>query len=553
MRFRLGLLLLFFMVWNASAFQIVEFCPDPYLPNDPDEYIVLEGHGNTDGLIITDGEGGFRFPPGTTLGGRTTIARNGGAFYQTHGYYPDFEWEGSHVSVPDVSRNGRLQLSNSHDEIQLIRHATILQEIAWPEDIHPREGQVHFLEGNEWDSRILLLGQSRFCEAEFYDISGTAFVSPDSSYPVFEEAVHRAEESILLNVYEFTSMKMADLLVSAGKRGVNITVLLEGGPVGGIPPQERSVIRRLSENGIRVLQMSTTEEYHAPYRFNHAKYMVIDGRRVLITSENFKENGFPAPGVSGNRGWGICLEDEALASYFEDIFEFDCGGGWIEEADGTGGIEDDPSCRPYEVEFQPVAITSAHVIPVISPDTSHLVLKMLEEARKSIAIEEAYITNESCDQVNPFLEAAINASRRGVCVRVLLDSYWYNIEDECDNDEMVSFINSIAAAEGIPLEARCADLELNNLEKIHNKGVIVDGNRVLVSSINWNFNSPNFNREAGVIITEPITASYFLSAFEDDWNAAYQKRAVSPDYLKPAIAGVVIIALLILLYLRRRR
>jgi len=42
---------------------------------------------------------------------------------------------------------------------------------------------------------------------------------------------------------------------------------------------------------------------------------------------------------------------------------------------------------------------------------------------------------------------------------VLLDSYWFNIEDEKDNDEMVSLINRIGISEHIPLEARCADLE----------------------------------------------------------------------------------------------
>ena len=552
MRLPIAFLLLLFLAWNASALLIVEFCPDPYLPEDPDEYIVLEGYGGTDGLIITDGEGGFRFPPGTILRGKTTIARNGAAFYTSHGYYPDFEWEGSLVSVPDVVRSGKLQLANSHDEIQLLRGTLLLQEIEWPRDVFPREGQVHFLEDNQWDGRILLLGQSRFGEKEFEGVSGTAFVSPDCAYPVFEEAVNSAEESILLNVYEFTSMKMADSLISAAKRGVRVTVLLEGGPVGGIPPEELSVIGRLSESGIRVLQMTTTEDAHAPYRFDHAKYMVIDNSRVFITSENFKENGFPSPGISGNRGWGVYLEDESLASYFREVFEFDCFGAWIEEPEGAMGAGDIPSSEDYQVEFRPIGITNAHVVPVISPDTSHLVLEMLEGAQLSIAIEEAYITNESGDRLNPFLAAAINASRKGASVRVLLDSYWYNTEDECDNDEMVSLINSIAASEGIPLEARCADLEANNLEKIHNKGVIVDNRHVLVSSINWNFNSPNFNREAGVIITDPDTAQYFLSSFNDDWNAALPpKMADSPDYRKHAIAGVVI-AVLIFLYLRRR-
>jgi len=138
-------------------------------------------------------------------------------------------------------------------------------------------------------------------------------------------------------------------------------------------------------------------------------------------------------------------------------------------------------------------------------------------------------------------------------VRVLLDSYWYNIEGNNDNDEMVAIINRIAAAEHLPLEGRLADLETSRLGKIHNKGVIVDNRKVLVSSINWNSNSRNFNREAGVIIDHPGVAGYFTSVFEDDWNPAARTPGTGTDYGKIAVALLVIAALLGYGYYRRRR
>jgi len=155
--------------------------------------------------------------------------------------------------------------------------------------------------------------------------------------------------------------------------------------------------------------------------------------------------------------------------------------------------------------------------------------------------------------LNPYLSAAINASRRGVHVRVLLDSYYYNVEGKNDNDEMVALINRIAAAEHLPLEARLADLEANRISKIHNKGVIVDGRRVLVSSINWNSNSPNFNREAGVIIDHKGVAEYFTAVFEDDWSPGVRSLETGPDYTKAAVALFVIGALLAYGCYRRRR
>jgi phosphatidylserine/phosphatidylglycerophosphate/cardiolipin synthase-like enzyme len=117
---------------------------------------------------------------------------------------------------------------------------------------------------------------------------------------------------------------------------------------------------------------------------------------------------------------------------------------------------------------------------------------------------------------------------------------------------MAAIINRIAVDEGLPLEGRCADIESNNLEKIHNKGVIVDNRSVLVSSINWNSNSPNFNREAGVIIEHPDVARYFKEVFEDDWEPVSLKTSQKMDYFK--IGGLIaIVFCLIVIYVWRRQ
>jgi phosphatidylserine/phosphatidylglycerophosphate/cardiolipin synthase-like enzyme len=51
----------------------------------------------------------------------------------------------------------------------------------------------------------------------------------------------------------------------------------------------------------------------------------------------------------------------------------------------------------------------------------------------------------------------------------------------------------------------------------HNKGVIADGQRVLISSINWSNESVSENREAGVIIHHSGVANYFAQVFQWDW------------------------------------
>lgn len=537
----------------ASPVRITEFCPDPYLHDDADEYIVLSGEGPLDGIAVTDGKGGFRFPPGAAIYGNLTIARSGTAFAQSHGRFPDYELLDTSPDIPDVINGKPLRMANTGDALMLYQDGQLVQTITWPGTVRAREGQVHILEGDVWDPRPLMLGQSRFGPAEFKDVTVTAFVSPDCSDDVFAAVIGNASQEILLNVYEFSSPSMADALARAKARGVGVLVLIEGGPVGGIGEDEKAALWQVNRSGIPVYAMISSESAHAPYRYDHAKYVVVDRRAVLVVSENFKYSGFVPEGMTGNRGWGVVLSDPATASYFATVFTTDIQSpSVVPYYGGPGGNETLPAER-HATEFSPQTFEGAVVRPVLAPDTSTGISDLIRSATTSIDIEEAYITNETRLTLNPYLSEAINASRHGVRVRVLLDSYWYNVEGKNDNDEMVALINTIAATEHLPLEARCADLRTNQIEKIHNKGVIVDGKRVLVSSINWNSNSPHFNREAGVIIDHPGVAGYFLAVFEDDWDPAVRSPGTGTDVLKIAVAALVIIVLVAYWWYRRKR
>ena len=553
MRRLLLLILCLVCVMHAGAMvQIVEFCPDPYLYNDADEYLVLSGNGSLDNITISDNHGGFRFPPGTPINGSLTVARSAHAYDQSHGRLPDFEWLDYSPDVPNVINGDPLRMANTGDELILYENGTAIQKVSWPGDVKPREGQVHYLENGLWDRRVLMIGQSRLNTGVFRNVSVTTFVSPDCSNEVFMEEINRASGSIFVNMYEFSSPSLGASLVAAKTRGVDVRVLIEGGPVGGISPAEKSLIWTINRSGIPVVSMVSSKTEHAPYRYDHAKYVIIDNKSILLTSENFKNTGLPPKGMSGNRGWGVCLKDPALAGYFLEVFTSDTSSKSVVSYTGSAG---DAEPAPYEkrtAEFHPAQFEGATVIPVIAPDTSYQIVDLLDNARTTIEIEQAYIKNETPYRLNPYLSSAINASRRGVHVRVLLDSYWYNVEGPNDNDEMAALINRIGTSEQIPLEAKCIDLPLNQVEKIHNKGVIVDDKQVLVSSINWNSNSPNFNREAGVIIDHPGVARYFREVFDDDWNPMANMARPKTDYLKIAIVALVIVLLLVI-YFRRLR
>jgi len=549
--------LLFLAVALASPVNgilLTEFCPDPYLPDDRDEYFCLEGVGPLDGVMVSDGEGSVRFPAGSFLSGRCVVARDAEAYRRSHGQYPDYEWDGAAAGVPDMVRTGRFQLANTGDEVTLYWERSPVQRVEWPGMVSTRQGQVHYLQDGTWDARVLMLGQSQFEEVTFEGANGVAFVSPDCSQEVFLSLAGDARGEILVAAYEFTSPVLAQALIDAAGRGVNVSVLLEGGPVGGISDEEDWVVSRLEEGGVPVYTMSGTQDVHAPYRYMHAKYMVVDRSDVLVTSENFKGSGFPGRGTRGNRGFGVVVTHPGLAGYLVSVFSHDAGGRYTVRATADSGTEEVPSMDAYSPAFEPYAFSGATVVPVISPDTSSLLHSLIGEAEKSVDIEMAYITNESGAELNPVLADAIDAARRGARVRVLLDSYYYSVEGDSDNDEMVAVINGIAAAEGLALEARCADISRGSVEKIHNKGAIVDTRKVLVSSINWNSNSPANNREVALIVDHPGVGEYFTAVFESDWDRAGQDGVPGrgPDLVKLAAAALVVASLVIIFHYRKR-
>ncbi|BDZ50052.1 hypothetical protein GCM10025867_22930 [Frondihabitans sucicola] len=60
---------------------------------------------------------------------------------------------------------------------------------------------------------------------------------------------------------------------------------------------------------------------------------------------------------------------------------------------------------------------------------------------------------------------------------------------------------------------------------VHNKGLVVDGARVLVSSQNWSTAGVLSNRDAGVILDSVTAASYFDTLFEHDWAHLASQKA----------------------------
>lgn len=377
----------------SAEFLITEICPDGYAKGDGDEYFVLSGTGSLDGWTITDKEGSVRFPPGTTSSGNIIVAREGTAYHSIHGTYPDYEIYSTHPSVPDALFTGRFQMANTNDDITLLYHDSPAQSFSWPEDFTPGNGRIHLYTDGIWDERIYKIGQSRFSPETFTAESVTLFASPDSSFEVVDSVITSAHSSLCISMYEFTHPELAESVADAASRGVAVTLLIEGGPVGGMSSEEKGVLNYLTDAGAAVYTMESTDELPARYRYLHTKYLVADEDTTLILSENFKPTGIPLPGTRGNRGWGAAVQSSGVAEYFREVFAADLAGYDIYPyVPGTEPLPNTWTDEDITVRFPAHTVYNVEVTPVISPDTSALIPLLIQNTGEKIDLQQAYIS-----------------------------------------------------------------------------------------------------------------------------------------------------------------
>jgi cardiolipin synthase len=540
------------------ALIITEVYPDTATKNELDEYVTITNpcvHPvNIEGWSITDYEGTIIFPPFELSQNQTIyVTRNASAFVEQmtvarKAIYPDFEYgSDSDPKVSQMQSEGRaFALRNTGDEVILqdkngrevdvvIYGDSSYEGAGWSGEPleKPREGMILRRKGiqdtNQCEDWLTLpFGSSYHAPEKFFLYSdATAFVSPDCTFFILQREIENATSSLHINLYQFENPYLMDSIVDALNRGVNVCLLLEGSPVGGITDEEWYIAEKITERG------GTVRLSHDPF-LNHAKYAVVDDKTVIVMTENWKNTGVPSNNSFGNRGWGIVIQNENVANYFKAVFFEDFYRGTefepeFEDLEPSGFFMSRTIPQgSYVPVFEPwTAPCNFTVIPVLAPDTAlsnETILGAINSAQESIFVQQFSAGRFWGEEANPFITALIEAARRGCEVKVLLDSNDYNLDAWNDNDEAVAWMNEVASKENLNLEAKLVDLDSLGLIKLHTKGLIVDGKVVIITSLNWNANSIH-NREAGVIVESEEIASFYKDVFFHDWTASVKGEA----------------------------
>ncbi|QLH82778.1 phospholipase D-like domain-containing protein [Halosimplex pelagicum] len=490
--------------------------PNPVADGDRGEFVVLDAPNGTDlgDYRLSDGDGALVLP-NRTVGGRVAVTTAPGAVRNL-------------TRVPVVAANGSVALANGGERLRLRRGNTTVARARYREAPEGKIGRFDDRGAVTWRP----LGRTDRPIVAATGGEARAFTLPDApSVPL--DVLRGADRRILLAGYTFTSDRVARALERAERRGADVRVLLDGEPVDGITRRQARLLDSLVDAGVTVKLLGGP---HGRYAFHHPKYAVADDRAVVLT-ENWKPSG---TGGHASRGWGAVVSQprivDGLAETFRADAEWRGARPWSQVRLGRSFERAGVANGSYPSRRSPETVAVNRTRLLVAPDNAgRAVTAALDGADDSIDVLQMSI--DGPDQ--RFLRATVRAARRGVDVRVLLSGAWY-VEEE--NRRLVEHLREVAEREGLSLEAKLAEPE-GDFEKIHAKGVVIDGDRVLVGSLNWNGESIEQNREVVLSLEGEAVGEYYRGAFEADWGGGAGRSL--PVGIVAGVAGCLVLAILV--------
>ncbi len=584
---------------------IFAFVPDGLAPNDIDEAIAIQNTSRNPvwltGWQLTDGEGTVTLPDILAAPGQIIWCTRQAAAFRLHwGAAADCEYEtDSDPAVPNASGRSP-NLGNTGDEVQLLAPDGVAHDSipyagsaaslpGWTGPAVPyyqanarfgREGQVFYrlfdpasslalpksgsahdwAQGNPdpqrgrrtaypgWD----LLAFARPASVLWPGTAPTArlLVAPDNTFASVASLFASARDSIHLEVYELKHPDLTRILAQRAAAGVEVSLLLEGGPTGGLDDAERWAAQQITAAGGEVrFMVNDGGQTSDRYAFLHAKFAIIDGQILLVSTENLSPESHP-PDASdgetwGRRGYGLIVNDPSLVAAAEAIFQADND---PDHRDILSWRAGHPTYGAPPPDYVPPTsanlsgYTVHHPTPITLTDltAAHLatapeaslspgpLLDLIDRAQAGDVIyaQQLYehtfwggANDNAASAPNARLQALIDAARRGAIVRLLLDSYFDETADIRSNAATTTYVNQIADHEGLNIEVATGNPTGTGIHaKLHLLALGAE-RWVVLGSINGGEVSNKINREMMIAFQSVQAHAVLEQVFLDDWAA----------------------------------
>lgn len=368
--------------------------------------------------------------------------------------------------------------------------------------------------------------------------------SPDTGWPVLREFLAGTTRSLTVGLYDFTSAHVLTA-VTGSLAGKQLQLVLDHPPKNPTADQtDADTVDALHQSLPEFTQAwaltrldrdATAWIYPTSY---HIKVAVRDSSAVWLSSGNWNNSNQPdidpltvqadaQAARHRDRDWHVIIEQPQLAAVFEAFLRNDLS---VAAAHNGPPEQAGPPLPPPSLgstrtppfgEFFPAATVTGtiRIIPLLTPDPgvyAGAVRSLIAAATQTLYLQFQYIepprTADATSQgFVDLVSAVIERQRAGLDVKIIMSEF-----------EKAGYLEQLQAM-GLDVTA---SVKIQN--NVHNKGIVVDGQSVLVSSQNWSTDGTLYNRDAGVIIHDQTAAGYFQQIFLHDWqNLAAQQ--VRPD------------------------
>ncbi len=388
----------------------------------------------------------------------------------------------------------------------------------------------------------------------------TLAVAPDGMLNFVRDIISTAHRSLIIEGYTLGSVPLYETINARIQAGVQVTILLESSPTGGLNNVERWVAKNLHKPPKSTVYFMGGNT--ARYRYQHAKFIVVDNRIAIISTENFGENAMPSDppenGTMGNRGFALSTDHPAVIARLNEIFRRDCDPTHHSDIFPYSAAYAPPASfiplppvdwTTYTIAFSPtLATTATHLTLMHAPEHTlrrydaliGLLNKTQSGAIDVLQLNEPVTWTNGVGDVglNPRLTALIAAAQSGVAVRLLLDANYDNPSSATGNTATCLYLNRLRLP---TLQCRLANVTGLG---IHAKIFLIDNEErqwVHLGSINGTETSNKINREVALQFASSSGYAYLRKVFEHDWALGrgpmvYRVNLplVMRDYIPPA-------------------
>jgi hypothetical protein len=366
-------------------------------------------------------------------------------------------------------------------------------------------------------------------------------VSPEGGWKTLGPFLNDTNEHLQVAMYDFSAPQLFDTLKTVLRRGASMKLVYDGNPAANVGQgtkvddvREDTILRSLSRIA------SGNFEYIKAWKGNggicsnayHIKVAVKDQESFWLSSGNWQTSNQPNVDFEAdiyalpkyNREWNIIVDNRKLAEIFYKFIDWDFErsgqkpeAAVFEEAllpelfiSYDEAVEE--AAVPYQL-FSPQKFVFTRnnpvkIQPVLSPDNYiENALKVIRSAHRTLYFQNQYITipQNITDEYRELLEALRDKTNDDtIDCRIILRKAF-------STDDKMEILNNLQAM-GFNMS------KVRFMAETHTKGIIADGETLLIGSHNWSNPGVQFNRDASLVIFNNDVAQYYQSVFLHDWE-----------------------------------